>query len=97
MEPNRSSIEETPEIVYKGTIAPDLPTHVEATFEDVCQEVVWTAIRRGVFEPYSEVSRWWYGEDEIDIVILAPNDHRILFVECNWTSDPVDTTLVADL
>jgi hypothetical protein len=40
VEPNRSSIEEAPEIVYDGTIEPDLPTHVATTFEDVCQEAV---------------------------------------------------------
>ena len=97
VEPNRSSIEEAPEIVYDGTIAPDLPMHVATAFEDVCQEAVWEGIRRGEFEPYSEVGRWWYGEDEIDIVGLAPNDDRILFAECKWTSEPVGTALVEDL
>ncbi|MFC6940968.1 ATP-binding protein [Salinirubellus sp. GCM10025818] len=97
VEPNRSSIEEAPDIVYDGTIAPDLPMHVATTFEDVCKEAVWEGIRRGEFEPYSEVGRWWYGEDEIDIVGLAPNDDRILFAECKWTSDPVGTALVEDL
>ena len=97
VEPNRSSIEEAPDIVYDGTIAPDLPMHVATAFEDVCQEAVWEGIRRGEFEPYSEVGRWWYGEDEIDIVGLAPSDDRILFAECKWTSDPVGTALVEDL
>ena len=97
VEPNRSSIEEAPDIVYDGTIAPDLPMHVATAFEDVCQEAVWEGIRSGEFEPYSEVGRWWYGEDEIDIVGLAPNDDRILFAECKWTSDPVGTALVEDL
>jgi len=97
VEPNRSSIEEAPEIVYEGTIAPDLPMHVATTFEDVCHEAVWEGIRRGEFEPYSEVGRWWYGEDEIDIVGLAPNDDRILFAECKWTSEPVGTALVENL
>jgi hypothetical protein len=97
VEPNRSSIEEAPDIVYDGTIAPDLPMHVAITFEDVCKEAVWEGIRRGEFEPYSEVGRWWYNKDEIDIVGLAPNDDRILFAECKWTSDPVGTALVEDL
>ncbi|WP_148680381.1 ATP-binding protein [Halovivax ruber] len=97
VEPNRSSIEEAPDIVYDGTIAPDLPTHVATTFEEICQEVVWEGIRRGAVEPYSEVGRWWYGEDEIDIVGLAPNDDRILLAECKWTSDPVGSALVDDL
>jgi AAA+ ATPase superfamily predicted ATPase len=97
VEPNRSSIEEAPDLVYDGTIAPDLPMHVATTFEDVCQEAVWEGIRRGEVEPYSEVGRWWYGEDEIDIVGLAPNDDRILFAECKWTSEPVDNALVEHL
>ena len=97
VEPHRSSIEEAPEIVYDGTIQPDLPTHVATTFEDVCQEAVWEGIRRGAFEPYSEVGRWWYGEAEIDIVGLAPNDDRVLLAECKWTTDPVGEDLVESL
>jgi hypothetical protein len=97
VEPNRSSIEEAPEIVYDGTIEPDLPTHVATTFEDVCQEAVWEGIRRGTFDPYSEVGRWWYGEEEVDIVGLAPNDDRVLLAECKWTTDPVGEDLVESL
>jgi AAA+ ATPase superfamily predicted ATPase len=97
VEPNRSSIEEAPDVVYDGTIAPDLPTHVATTFEDVCREAVWEEIRHGNCEPYSEVGRWWYGEHEIDIVGLAPNDDRILFAECKWTSEPVGDALVESL
>ncbi|WP_416841825.1 ATP-binding protein [Haloferax sp. DFSO52] len=97
VEPNRSSIEEAPEVVYDGTIEPDLPTHVATTFEDVCQEAVWEGIRRGTFDPYSAVGRWWYGEDEIDIVGLAPDDDRILLAECKWTSEPVGEALVESL
>nr|WP_280140978.1 DUF234 domain-containing protein [Haloferax larsenii] len=50
-------------------------------------------IRRGTFEPYSSVGRLWYGEDEIDIVGLEPNDDRILLAECKWTSEPVGEAL----
>ncbi|RDZ91232.1 ATP-binding protein, partial [Haloferax sp. Atlit-6N] len=44
VEPNRSSIEEAPAMVFEGTIEPDLPTHVSTTFEDVCTEAVWELI-----------------------------------------------------
>jgi AAA+ ATPase superfamily predicted ATPase len=97
VEPNRSSIEEAPTIVYDGTIEPNLSDHVGTTFEDVSQEAVWEAIREGELGPYSEIGRWWYGEDEIDIVGLAPDADRILFGECKWTSAPVGHTLVAQL
>ncbi|WP_247729943.1 ATP-binding protein [Halovivax limisalsi] len=97
VESNRSSIQEAPAVVYDGTIKPTLPDHVATTFEAVCQETVWEGIRRGELAPYSEVGRWWYGEDEIDIVGLAPNDDRILLAECKWTSEPVGRSLVSQL
>lgn len=97
VEPNRSSIEEAPAIVYDGTIEPNLPDHVATTFEDVCQEAVWEAIRQGELGPYADVGRWWYGEDEIDIVGLAPEDDRLLLGECKWTAEPVGHGLVSQL
>lgn len=97
VEPNRSSIEEAPAVVYEGTIEPNLADHVATTFEDICQEAVWEAIHRDELRPYSEIGRWWYGEDEIDIVGLAPADDRILLAECKWTTDPVGHSLIAQL
>ncbi|GGL36416.1 ATPase [Halarchaeum grantii] len=97
VEPNRSSIEEAPQIVLDGTIEPGLPDHVATTFEDVCVEATWEAIRQDELGPYADVGRWWYGEDEIDIVGLDPNDDRILFAECKWTSEPVGYGLVESL
>lgn len=97
VEPNRSSIEESPDVVFDGTIAPSLPDHVSTTFEDVCREAVWEAIRRGELDPYAEVGRWWYGEHEIDIVGLAPDADRLLLAECKWTADPVGHALAESL
>lgn len=97
VEPNRSSIEAAPEMVYGNTIEPDLPTHVATTFEDVCLEALWEGIRRGELGGYSQLGRWWYGGEEIDIVGLAPGDDRILFGECKWTNEPVGYPLVEAL
>lgn len=97
VEPNRSSIEEAPDRVYKGTIEPNLPTYVATTFESVCQEAVWAGMQHGVFDSYSSVGRWWYGEDEVDIAALAPDADRILLGECKWTTEPVDSSLVTSL
>ncbi|WP_323174082.1 ATP-binding protein [Natrialba sp. PRR66] len=97
VEPNRSSIEEAPTVVYNNTIEPNLPDYVATTFEDVCREAVWAAIRRDELGPYSEVGRWWYGGDEIDIVGLAPDDDRVLLAECKWTTEPVGYSLATTL
>ncbi|MCH7660141.1 MAG: ATP-binding protein [Euryarchaeota archaeon] len=97
VEPNRSSIEEAPGMVFDETIEPTLPDHVATTFEEVCREAVWEGVRRGEFDPYSEIGSWWYGEDEIDIVGLAPDDERLLLAECKWTANPVGYGLIEDL
>ena len=97
VEPNRSSIEEAPQMVYEGTIKSNLSDYVATTFEDICQEVVWEAIRQGDLGPYAKVGRWWHGENEIDIVGLAPDDDRVLLAECKWTTEPVGTALVSQL
>ncbi|MFB6176092.1 MAG: DUF234 domain-containing protein, partial [Halobaculum sp.] len=97
VEPNRSAIEEAPSVVYEGSIEPNLPDHVAETFERVCREAIWAGVRSGEFDPYAEVGRWWYGEDEIDVVALDSSDDRILLGECKWTSDPVGYDLVENL
>lgn len=97
VEPNRSSIEEVPDVVYDGTIEPNLADHTAPVFEDICREAVWEAIRRGEIGPYSEVGRWWYREDEIDIVGIAPSDEQVLLAECKWTTEPVGHALVDSL
>ena len=43
------------------------------------------------------MGRWWYKEDEIDLVGLAPEDDRVLLAECKWTTDPVGHSLAAAL
>lgn len=97
VEPNRSSIEAAPEQVLAETIEPNLPAYVATTFEEVCREAVWEAIRCDELEPYADVGRWWYRESELDVVALAAGDDRILFGECKWTAAPIDHGHVAKL
>ena len=100
LESNRSSIEEALAIVYENTIEPDLPNHVGETFEDICQEAIWERIRRKEFLEYSEIDRWWYGENKIDIVGLSPTDDTILFAECKFTpigATPIITRYVSNV
>lgn len=97
VEPNRSGIEQAPDVVYDETIEPELPRFVAETFETVAREAIWEAIRQDEIDSYAEVGRWWYAEDEIDIVGLAPGDDRILFGECKWTADPVGFGLAESL
>ncbi len=45
------------------------------------------------FFDYPSVGRWWYKEDEIDIVALNEKRSKILFGECKW-SENIDGELL---
>ena len=95
VEPNRSGIEQAPELVLNNEILPRLDEHVSKTFEDVCTEALWKLSDTDALKgSYSKIGRWWYGEDEIDIVGLDRGGSRAVFCECKWTESPVGEDLV---
>jgi AAA+ ATPase superfamily predicted ATPase len=98
VEPNRSGIEQAPELVLNNEILPRLDEHASKTFEDVCTEALWKLSGTDVLKgSYSKIGRWWYGEDEIDIVGLDRGGSRAVFCECKWTESPVGEDLVRQL
>ena len=90
VEPNRSGIEEAPDLMLEDVILPDLDQHVSKLFERVTAEAVRTASRTGELDPtYSKIGRWWYKGEEIDVVGLNPREDTILFGECKWQTSAV--------
>ncbi|WP_096390181.1 ATP-binding protein [Halopenitus persicus] len=92
--PNRATLEQGHTGSVRETIAETMPTHTSVTFEDICQQ---TALLPAFPVPCSRVGRWWYGEDEIDVVGLDPASETVLLGECKWTRDPVDPSLLSQL
>ncbi|MEF8879770.1 MAG: ATP-binding protein [Candidatus Thermoplasmatota archaeon] len=88
--PNRSQME-TDKKTLLTQIKRLLPVFVSYTFEDVCRELISTK--------YSQFNagRWWYKDNEIDIVGLNENDNSILFGECKWSKKKIDSSLLSDL
>ncbi|XGI82725.1 ATP-binding protein [Halorutilales archaeon Cl-col2-1] len=98
IEPNRSGIEESPELVLENNIQPRLDRFVSKTYEEVCTEALWKMNRQGMLrDSYSKMGKWWYKEYEIDIVGLNPESKSTVFCECKWTESKVDTDLMRDL
>ncbi|MFW6195722.1 MAG: ATP-binding protein [Thermoplasmatota archaeon] len=60
-------------------------------FEQVCKQFV------NLEYDYPSLGRWWYKEDEIDIVGLDQRENEILFGECKWTNKKVSFSLLNDL
>ncbi len=82
---------ETDRKTLLNQIKKSLSVFVSHTFEDVCRELVMMN--------YSgfNTGKWWYKEDEIDIVALNENEKSILFAECKWSKNKVDTSLLYEL
>jgi len=86
--PNKSQLETEDEVLLNN-IMNSFDEYVSFIFEDICREL--TSLKY----PKFEVGRWWYKEDEIDIVAL--NENKILLGECKWSKNKVDFGLLNDL
>jgi hypothetical protein len=92
--PNRSSLEQGHTESVRDAIVESLPTHVSWAFEDVCRQ----AVRTPAFPvTCSRVGRWWYGEDEVDVVGLDEETETLLLGECKWTATPVSSEVLSSL
>jgi AAA+ ATPase superfamily predicted ATPase len=90
VEPNRSGIEEAPELMLDDVILPGLDRYTSKRFERIAAEAVVAASRSGDLEPtYPNVGRWWYNGEEIDVVGLNPREDAVLFGECKWQTSEV--------
>ena len=43
------------------------------------------------------IGRWWYKDEEIDIVALQGDEKKILFGECKWTNKPIGIKIIKEL
>ncbi len=89
--PNRSDIEEGKLETVLDRFKTSEDEYVAPVFEEVCQDYVSKSM------DYSKSGRWWYKEDEIDIVALNGREKKALFGECKWSKNEVDFDLLNDL
>lgn len=92
--PNRAQLERGATAPVLDAVREGLASHTSWTFETVCRQAVAT----GAFPvDCSRVGRWWYGEDEIDVVGVDDGTETLLLGECKWTNDPVGEGLLRSL
>ena len=68
-----------------------IPGHVSYVFERVCLEWVTETQCGGAFFEAQKTGRWWNDREEIDVVALNEDTRDILFGECKYSANPVDT------
>lgn len=73
------------EDAYDQLIAPHLPDFVSPAFEELCQAAVYDLYGEHTFD---RLGRWWYQEQEIDVVGLTA-EAAMIAGECKFTSTPM--------
>ncbi len=66
--------------------------HIAYVYKDICQEKMWqlNAEKKLPF-CFDKIGRWWNNNMEIDIVAYDSAGKDILFGECKYTNEPMDT------
>ncbi len=81
-------------LVVDQYVRPQFARYVGKHFEEMVMDLL-VHINGDGFLPFvfTRIGSWWHRGEEIDIVCLAENPHRILFCECKW-QDGVDAAEV---
>jgi hypothetical protein len=96
--PNRGRIEAGYEDQVLARIKERFDLFVSRAFESICLEAVRKGYGAGDENiPFTEVGRWWQGEEEMDIVAFNEDTKDILFAECKWQRSKVGVDLAVDL
>lgn len=91
--PHLSDIEGGYEGFVEDYVMADMDRYVGKKFEDVCVEYLKEIVRYDDQFRFTKIGRWWYGEDEIDIVALNERESLIYLGECKWSHQRVGTDI----
>lgn len=80
--PHQGRIEDNPDEILEK-IKGEYKRYMGLVFEEICRDHVLRNYG------YEDVGRWWYKEDEIDIVAINEKGNDILFGECKWSKNEV--------
>lgn len=84
--PNRSPIELRRTEGLVGKLKNEINAYIGSKFEEICKEF----LVKSNISIFDKIGRWWYKDNEIDIVALNKKEKGILFGECKW-QDNVDS------
>ena len=93
--PNRSKIEEGRTDFVLKQIRQDFNIIVSKNYELVAPEIL-RSYEEEIF-PILKVGRWWYKNEEIDLIGLNDHTNEILFAEVKWSNKPIGTNIYEDL
>lgn len=96
--PYKSDIEGGNVNVVMGEVKRSFNQFASHTFEDICKQALWELSKqKGLPFMFTRVGKWWYKDNEIDIVALNDETKEILFTECKWQDKKVGKDVAENL
>ncbi len=89
--PNRSDIEEG----RVGSVLADLEESESSYVAPIFEEISRNYVRETM--DYSKVGKWWYQENEIDVVALDTKRKKMLIGECKWSDHQIEKDLYHEM
>ncbi len=97
LSPHLSDVEKGYDEFVDDHVMPGLDRYVGRKFENVCIEFLREISKLEGKIRFTKIGKWWYKEEEIDVVALNERDKHIYFGECKWSNNKVGTSLLQDL
>jgi len=102
--PNISKIAlDSGELVY-AYIQDRISAFMGETFEDMCKQYLWQEnINDRLPFRFNDCGRWWgnnpvlKSEQEIDLLAFSINERKVLFSECKWSDEQVNSHVLDGL
>ncbi len=70
--------------------------YLSFVYEDVCRELCHDLLTKGIMN-FTAIGRWWWKNEEIDLVALDEENNAIWFGECKWSAKQIGEDIYADL
>ncbi len=96
--PNLSDVKENAEEFVNNYLMQHINELIGRTFEEICIECIRELSKKhNLLSTYAQIGHWWHKDQEIDIVGLNKRAKNILFGECKWSKNKVDTPTLSQL
>ncbi|MCX9074300.1 MAG: DUF234 domain-containing protein, partial [Candidatus Methanoperedens sp.] len=83
---NSRLLEINPEKAFE-MIVKDINSYFGKAFEKLAAEFFIEMNRKGLLDfEFMDIGRWWYRNEEIDLIALNGEKKEIFFFECKWSS-----------
>ena len=94
--PNRGKLEVGKHDFVLEKIQASFDQHLAGVYEDLSREICFNLMKEGIMN-FTAIGKWWWKNEEIDLVAIDEEKRTIYFGECKWSRQRVHENVFNDL